>query len=516
MKTVWYLINTILTMLTTVSRTCIIDRRSKKQHSGEVKYADMKIVDNTVSFVPLDARVFNTSENCEYVAKLYTTVNPNITFTDDTQCITAEFVMWDNELQAGPPAPLDQTPLFAIGAFACDANGDVNYSNPGSVYMSNTGVYFRGKDDGIFGIPETALFNTDTDFASISDTNSRNMQTSVERKDGRLHFYIKGALICKVFAPRNKYKLALMTGDRRLCSMVLRADKGKVQSHGNLWKISELSEHKRAHYRDRDGSPYTHGAETTTNDVYGAHYEHTIHEAFQKYAGKNQRSWIVPKLRGLFSDGSGVVMITQYCRGKTPRNVVYDETWKVAGLIADAMACGNMMWQTRIVHEDFFLRNFIISIDENDKTTRGTMIDFDRMRCMHNSTEEALSRWIVCILLAFFMELAYIIFNVGAEVNPCVAHTILRVINILSSDKPVYIFRGAKIVPNWNFWRVWYEGDHECNDRYYFENLHGTNLKFAARDTKESNLVGYPSAMKTILNFISYQVYCEEISCSEL
>ena len=125
------------------------------------------------------------------------------------------------------------------------------------------------------------------------------------------------------------------------------------------------------------------------------------------------------------------------------------------------------------------------------------------------------SRWIVSVLLAFFMELAYIIFNVGSRVNPCVEHIILRVIDILSSDKPTYIFKGSKIVPNWNFWRVWYEGEHECNDRYYFEKLHGTNLKYAARDQQGSEIVSYPSAMKTILNFISYQVYCEELSISE-
>lgn len=507
-------------MIAKVSRACLIDRRSKRTNSNDITFADMKVVDNTVSFVPLDATIKNPKETCTHVAKLYSIINPNITFTNETQCVTCEFVLWDNELQAGPPAPLDNSPLFAIGAFVCDSNSNscenVNLNNSGSVYMCNTGVFLRGDNNSIFKIPETALHNTDTDFSILSDTSVRNVQASIERRGSRLQFYLGGALICSVFEPSDKYKLAVMTGDRRLCSMVMRTDGGRVERAGNLWRVSKLSQHKQSHYRDRDGTPYTHGAETTTNDVYGAMYEHAVHEAFHAHALKCQRAWIVPKLYGLVKDDIGVVMVTQYCTGKNPRNIIYDQTWKVTGLIADAVACGNMMWQTRVVHEDFFLRNFILILDDDDKTTRGTMIDFDRMRCMHNDTEEALSRWIVSILLAFLMELAYIIFNVGCPVNPCVGHTILRVIDILSSCKPVYIFKGSKFVPNWNFWKVWYEGDHECNDRYYFEKLHGTNLKFSARDMPGSDLVGYPTAMKMILNFISHQEYCEELLCTEL
>ena len=56
-------------------------------------------------------------------------------------------------------------------------------------------------------------------------------------------------------------------------------------------------------------------------------------------------------------------------------------------------------------------------------------------------------------------------------VDPTVAHTLLRTIDIFAEDQPIYFFRSRKFVPNWKYWCVWYEGEHECNDTFYFLSL---------------------------------------------
>lgn len=496
-------------MVQSLRRTCVISRRTKKSSNSDMTISDMKVNGDEISFLP-PANGNKDKQLCTHVAKLYNAIDNKIVFSRDTEGLVMEFVLWDTELQGRGPRGLPEAPLFAIGVFPADKPSLVSHRNRGSIYMCEKGIVFRDKDncDEYYTFPSTSLCGDDQ-FASIGDTSIKKMQLGICKEGDRLGFYINGSVVCKIYQPACPYFMAIMTSDRRLCSIVLRADKGRHVSAGNLWKISELSAHKRAHYRDVDGTPYTHGAETVTNDLNGALYEELIHREYAQCAEAHDRTWLVPRIFGILNDGYGPVLCIEHIQGKGAREMKYYENWVMTGVLCDVVSCGNIMYQTRIVHEDFFLRNFVVSVDGKKKETLGTMIDFDRMRCMNGDTEQDLSRWIVSTLLAFMMELAYMVFNVSGGVNPAVAHTLLRVIDIFAEDRPIYMFKNDKFVPNWKFWCVWYEGEHECNDMYYFSKLHGTNLKYRIRDDRSCKTISYTTAMKTAVRFLSYQVYLD-------
>lgn len=488
-------------------RTCIINRRIKREKPEDVTISDMKICKNTISFVPVAG---SERSECRRIAKLYKKVETTIAFQPGVSCVAMEFVMWDTELQGTPPPPMPSAPVFCFGAMVLTKGAAPSYETPGSVYMCENGVFYRKNDRLAYALPEIA-FHSDIDLKKICSPQHPKMQVAVMKNSQKILFFINGAKLCEVYEPSEPYTLALAVKDRRVCSFVMRMDGGKESFVGNLWKVSELSEHKKAHYKDRGGIPYTHGVESLTNDVYGASYEHTVHTVLAETASKSCKPWVIPRVFGLMEDEIGPVLVTEYIDGLSPRGILFNETWKLTGVLCDVITCGNMMWQTRMVHEDFFLRNFLVRVDTNARTVRGTMIDFDRMRCLGNEPEEKLSRWIVATLLAFLMELAYIVFNV-TQAQPCVAHTLLRVLDILADNEPIYQFKKGKMVPNWNYWCVWYEGEHECNDQYYFQRLRGTNLKFKGRDGLISKCTpSYPVVMRTVVLFLAQQMYLDEI-----
>ena len=230
-------------MVQSLRRTCVISRRSKKVSNSDMKIQDMKVNGEQISFMPT-ADGSNDKVLCTHVAKLYNAIDNKIVFTGETETLVTEFVMWDNELQARGPRGLEQAPMFAIGVFPAQKPSSVSHRNKGSVYMCEKGVIFRNKDnsDDYYTFPSTSLCGDDQ-FSSIGNTNIKKMQLAVCKEQDRIVFYINGGLVCKIFEPETPYFMAIMTSDRRLCSIVLRADRGKVVYSGNLWNISELSSH---------------------------------------------------------------------------------------------------------------------------------------------------------------------------------------------------------------------------------------------------------------------------------
>lgn len=488
--------------------TCVISRRAKKKTNTDMRLCQMKISDGTASFMPPSSEKKIFKNQCTHLAKLYKDIDNKIVFSQETNEVAFELVMWDSELQGRNPRILPQPPRICIGAFPADRPSQVDHNTQGSIYMCEKGVIHKSgkQDDEYFTLPDTSLYNSDL-FGLIGSTGTQKVQLAICKRDGKIEFYINGAMVSKVFEPEGKHFLALSVTDRRLCSLVMRTGSGTVVHSGNLWDVTELSDHKRAHYRDRDGTPYTHGAETVTNDIAGAHYEAAVHREYFRIAADQQQPWLVPKFYGILSDDEGPVLNVEHVKGDIARQVRYDSVWIITGVLTDVVSCANIMHKTRIVHEDFYLRNFMVYIDRNKQIAQGTMIDFDRVRCLYGESEQTVSRWTVSVVLALLMELAYIVFNVSESVDPTVAHTLLRTIDIFAEDQPIYFFRSRKFVPNWKYWCVWYEGEHECNDAFYFKTLHGTNLKYRIRDNAEGRTIDYTTAMKCALRFLSYQLY---------
>ena len=171
--------------------------------------------------------------------------------------------------------------------------------------------------------------------------------------------------------------------------------------------------------------------------MHGAAYEGAAHESFSRNAKEMDKPWLVPSFKGLYRDDKGPVLLVRYVEGKNPRVVQYDESWIMTNFLCDVISSTNLMWISRIVHEDFFLRNFLLEINKNQKVARGCMIDFDRVRCLHDAPDFVLSRWIISVLLAFLMELAFIVTK-STETDPVALSTLLRlsIIHISEPTRP--------------------------------------------------------------------------------
>lgn len=324
---------------------------------------------------------------------------------------------------------------------------------------------------------------------------SRGAQACMDVEQGRTRFSINGAIISSFKCSLDDSFPAIFLIDRRVCSAVLRVDRGSIVNLGSLWVMSKLDGYKKEYFKDDAGMPFDLGIQANTHDLYGAEYEAEVHKIYTEGTKKfNLPSHLVPKVRGCRQDLEGPCLIVEHVQGIRARDVGFSQPWMMSGLLRDTLNCITLMWHTRVVHDDFYLRNFILCLDYENEFASGVMIDFDRVECFDRNTA-GLNNALCSTFLSFLMEIMYIVSNTSHRqtAHPSCKDIISLFIYTVNPFKKNYrVENNGSILPDWDNWEVWYETEHECNDKYYQNKLQGTNLRYRHKKGPQEEFLPFP------------------------
>lgn len=476
---------------------CVVDRRTKEKVSRAKNTMLMRHHKDHISFL----KPPNLDAVPACMVKLYVSENNQFLASENSESLTLETVVWDHNVDPFSPLPIEPEPLLRVGALVCDKNSPSKLE-PGSCFLCERGIYFVGTEGALIPVPVTAFCRKVIDLSVLVDDTKERHQVSCELKGSNLSFYLDRELICSVFC-HAEARLGFISTDRRVCSIAVRVKNGTLHHTGKVWKVAPLRKNA---YRDKKGVPYTIGLEKYGNDIFGETYEVIAMNLFRREAKKIGRDYLVPQLLEQTRDNIGPVLITTFVNGVSPRSLTYEKNWMTTGLLTDVLYCCNIMYTTRTVHEDFYLRNIIACLDFPNRTCRCTMIDFDRVRSFRTpDTDALLNQWISASLMQVLMELAYIMHNLpGSTASYDSKQLVLRMMDLVTFGKSVYVIKKGLVYPNWDHWKVWYESSHECNDTYYMEVLKGTNLRYAPQDP--GLIVPYISVISWLFRFLAAQV----------
>lgn len=478
---------------------CVVDRRTKVKTARVKNTKLVRHHEGQISFLSAP----NTDAPPSCMIKLYTDENNQFLASEGSECITLEAVVWDNNIDAHPPLPLAPEPLIKVGALVYGKEKHNSRLLPGSCYLCERGVFFVGSDNQALPVPNTSYCRKAVDLSALVEDTKTKHQISCRVIESTAFFSVDDQLICSVFCHKNS-RLGFVAADRRVCSIAVRVKNGTLHHSGNLWKLAPLRKNA---YRDKKGIAYDIGIEKHGNDIFGETYEVVAMNLFRREAIKINKEYLVPEIIEQTRDSIGPALVTTFIQGVCPRTITYEKTWMTLGFLTDVLYCCNIMYTTRTVHEDFYLRNLIARLDFPGRTCNCTMIDFDRVRSFRSVQDEAhLNQWISGALLQVLMELAYIMHNVpGSTASYESKQIVLRMMDLVTCGQSVYVIKAGLVYPNWDHWKVWYESHHECNDKYFIDVLKGTNLRFAPQDSAIT--VPYISVISWLFRFLAAHVF---------